>query len=439
MPSFVPPPSGGPAGLDAAFCHIAAHVEEAVDELARMLAVDTSFPPGAGYADFATLLEGMLAPLAMEFRRVSVPPGLWQVEGGPARGERVNLIATRRTDRPVLGLYFHTDTVPAGEGWTRNPLALTREGERLHGLGAADMKGSIAATLLALRAARDCGVALFYDPQLLLCTDEEGGLYPGVRYLAEQGLLEGHVLNFNGTAAARVWAGCFGAFNLQLRISGRSTHAGDAAGAINAVEAGVPVMQALLALQPAIATRTSALPAPPWWDGRPLAGSLSIVSAHGGTGSGGQVPDRFTLVINRRYPPEENFAGARAEIEAAIHAALPPGATAQLDLVGHLMPTTDARGPHWPRWQAALSQAFGYAPEEFRAWGAASASDFGWVQQALGQREVLLTGLGRADNSIHAPDEHTTTGDLIALAQSVLAYLAADFSPELIPAADTAP
>lgn len=439
MPSSVPPPAGGPAGLDAAFRHIAAHVEEAVADLSRMLAVDTAFPPGSGYADFATLLEAMLAPLALECRRVSVPEALWRVEGGPARGERVNLIATHRTGRPVLGLYFHTDTVPAGEGWTRDPLALTREGERLHGLGAADMKGSIAATLLALRAARDCGIPLAYDPQLLLCTDEEGGLYPGVRYLAEQGLLEGHVLNFNGTAAARIWAGCFGAFNLQLRIAGRSTHAGDAAGAVNAVEAAVPVMQALLALKPAIAARTSALPAPPWWEGRPLAGSLSIVSAHGGTGSGGQVPDRVTLVINRRYPPEEDFAAARAEIEAAIHAALPPGATARIDLVGHLMPTADARGPHWPRWQAALSQGFGYAPEEFRAWGAASASDFGWVQQALGQREVLLTGLGRANNSIHAPDEHTTTGDLIALAQSVLAYLAADFQPALIPAADAAP
>jgi succinyl-diaminopimelate desuccinylase len=260
-----------------------------------------------------------------------------------------------------------------------------------------------------------------------------------VRYLAEQGLLEGHVLNFNGTAAARLWAGCFGAFNLQLRIEGYSTHAGDAAGAVNAVEAGVPVMRALLALRPAIAARISALPPPPWWEGRPLAGSLSIVSAHGGTGSGGQVPDAFTLVINRRYPPEEEFAAARAEIEAAIHAALPPGATARIDLIGHLMPTADARGPHWPRWQAALSQGFGYAPEDFRAWGAASASDFGWVQQALGMREVLLTGLGRAGNSIHAPEEHTTTGDLIALAQSVLAYLAADFVPELIPAGDAAP
>jgi succinyl-diaminopimelate desuccinylase len=101
-------------------------------------------------------------------------------------------VATRRSGKPVCGLYFHVDTVPAAPGWRSDPLRLAREGDRLIGLGAADMKGSIAAALLALRAAVASGVELAYDPMLLFCTDEEGGLYPGVRYLAEQGKLEGH-------------------------------------------------------------------------------------------------------------------------------------------------------------------------------------------------------------------------------------------------------
>ena len=57
------------------------------------------------------------------------------------------------------------------------------------------------------------------------------------------------------------------------------------------------------------------------------------------------------------------------------------------------------------------------------------------MQLATGRREILLTGLGRADNNVHAPDEFTTRADLVALAQSVLAYLAADFAPDLIPPA----
>lgn len=424
--------SGGAAmtqRIDQAFAHIEADIETGIAALARMIAVDTSFPPGAGYAGFAGLMEGMFAGLAPEMRRVVVPEGLWHVAGGGASGERVNLIARRRTGRPVLGLYFHTDTVPPAAGWGRDPFAMVQDGERLIGLGAADMKGDIAAVLLALRAAEACGVELAYDPMLLFCTDEEGGLYPGIRYLAEQGLLEGHVLNFNGTAAARIWAGCFGLFNLLVRIEGRSGHAGDAGRSVNAIEAAVPVMGAVMGLQPAVSARVSGLvPAP---GAGPLVPRIGVVRAAGGT-SGGQVPDRFEFVVNRRYAPEEDFGAALAEVEGVIRGAA-EGVNVRMDVVGHLAPTSDPYGPHWPRWQAALSRGFGYRADEFRAWGASSCSDFGWVQIATGQSEVLLTGLGRAGNNVHAPDEFTTRGDLIALAQSVLAYLAADFSPDLIP------
>ena len=421
-----------PTAIARAFRQIAEDIESGVAALARMIAIDTSFPPGAGYSEFISLIETFAAPLGFRTRRVIVPEPLWYVPGGHAHGERVNLIAARRTGKPVLGLYFHTDTVPPAEGWTHDPFTLTEDGDRLIGLGAADMKGSITAVHLALRAADACGVKLAYDPMLLFCTDEEGGCYPGVRYLAEQGLLEGHILNFNGTAAARIWAGCFGLFNLLIRIKGRSGHAGDTRTGLNAVEAALPIMNALTALKPSIAARRSKLPPPPEMNGALLTARLGIAAAHGGT-SGGQVPSQFEILINRRYAPEEDFAAARAEIETAIRAATPAGAAIEMDLVGHLAPTTDPTGPHWPRWQAALSQGFGYKPEEFRAWGAASCSDFGWVQRATGRHEVLLTGLGRSHGNVHAPGEFTTRSDIIALAQSVLAYLAADFEPGMIP------
>jgi succinyl-diaminopimelate desuccinylase len=166
-----------PADLAAAMEQIARDAESAVADLARMIAVDTSFPPGAGYGTFADLMDELVAPLGFATRRIAVPEAAWRVEGGPAHGARTNLVAERPSGRPSLGLYYHVDTVPAAAGWTRDPLRLTRDGDDLFGLGAADMKGTIAATLLALRAARDGGVALAYDPKLLLCTDEEGGLY----------------------------------------------------------------------------------------------------------------------------------------------------------------------------------------------------------------------------------------------------------------------
>ncbi|MCW3476061.1 M20 family metallopeptidase [Limobrevibacterium gyesilva] len=414
---------------------IARDAASAVAELGRMVAVDTSFPPGAGYDAFAGLMEELVEPLGFRHRRVVVPEALWHVPGGPAHGPRTNVVAERRTGKPVCGLYFHVDTVPAAPGWTRDPLHLVQEDGRLYGLGAADMKGTIAAVLLALRAAARCGVELAYDPTLLLCTDEEGGLYPGVRYLAEQGMLEGHVLNFNGTAAPRIWAGCFGVFNLLVRLRGQAVHAGEgnrAGAGVNAIEAALPLLNALAALKPRVAARHSALPPPPHAKG-PLAAQLSIAAAHGGI-CGGQVPALFEILVSRRYPPEESFEAALAEIQEAIAAGVAdvPGLTVETDLVGHLIPTGDPTGPHWPRWQQALSAGFGYAPEAFRAWGAASCSDFGYVQRT-GMQEVLLGGLGRPERNVHGPDEHTTVDDVVALARSVLAYLAADFAAGLIP------
>lgn len=411
-------------------------VDAAVADLARMIAVDTSFPPGEGYGEFADLMENLLAPMGFALARITVPEALWRVEGGPASGERVNLIASRGSGKPVCGLYYHVDTVPVAAGWTRNPLALTIEGDALYGLGAADMKGTIAATLLALQSAAKAGVELAYDPMLLLCTDEEGGLYPGIRYLAEQEMLKGHILNFNGSAAPRIWAGCFGIFNLQVTIRGHAVHAGEGnrtGAGINAIEGALPVMNALMALKPVVAARASALAAPPHATG-PLRPSLTLSAIEGGT-AGGQVPAEVKILVSRRYAPEESYEDARAEIEAAIRAAVgeTPGLGLQIDLVGHLIPTADPEGPHWPRWQKALSAGFGYRPDEFHKWGAASCSDFGYVQKAGFGPEILLGGLGRPESRIHSPEEHTTRQDIVALAKSILSYLAADFCADINP------
>jgi succinyl-diaminopimelate desuccinylase len=418
------------SGLADGFRAIDAAAETAVDDLRRMVAVDTTFPPGSGYNAFADLMESLTAPLGLSCERVVVPDPLWQVPGGWARGARTNVIATRRSGKPMLGLYFHVDTVPVAPGWTSDPFDLTRDGDRLIGLGACDMKGTIAAVLLALRAAKASGLELGYDPMLLLCTDEEAGLYPGVRYLAEQGRLEGHILNFNGSAAPRIWAGCFGLFTLTVRIHGKAAHAGERRrDGANAIEAALPILNALAALKPTIARRASNLPPPPDAAG-PLTAQLDISAAHGGQ-CGGQIPSLFEILLCRRYAPEESFEAARAEIETAIAQAA-DGLDVEVILTGHLAPTTDPTGPHWPRWQQALSAGFGYAPADFARWGASGCSDFGWVQQT-GMQEVLLTGLGRPDSRIHAPGEHTTLSDVVALAKSVLAYLAADFHPELSP------
>jgi succinyl-diaminopimelate desuccinylase len=419
------------AALAQAFASLDDQAPVITAELGRMIACDTSFPPGDGYPAFAAVMRDLLAPLRFAFREVAVPERLWAAAG--ARGERLNLIAARRSGRPVCSLYFHVDTVPPGDGWTRPPLACTREGDRLYGRGAADMKGSIAAVLAALRAADAAGLRLAYDPVLLLCTDEEGGMYPGIRHLAEQRLIEGHLLSFNGGAAPRIWAGCFGSFDLLIRVHGRAAHSGEPRRGVNAIEAALPVLNALADLQTRVQSRRSALPAPPDYGAAKLTPLLTVAAAHGGQ-KGSALPARFEILVNRRYAPEESFDQALAELRETVASALQGGRATgwEVELLGHLSPVVDPTGPHWPRWQAALSAGFGFPPGSFRAWGASSSSDMGWVQ-AAGIREILLGGLGRAGNNVHGADEYTTLTDIAALARSVLAYLAAEFAADLLP------
>ena len=77
------------------------------------------------------------------------------------------LFARWGTPRRIINA--HVDTVPANAGWTRDPWQPHVEGGKLYGLGSADTKGAIAATLVALESARTKDVGV-------LCSgDEEAG------------------------------------------------------------------------------------------------------------------------------------------------------------------------------------------------------------------------------------------------------------------------
>ncbi len=165
-----------PDSIRHVFDALARDANAMLSDLAQLLAVDTSFPPGSGYEAFAVLAETLSQPLGFRARRVCVPETLWNPGDNSVRGERVNLIAERRSGRPACCVYFHVDTVPPGDGWIRSPLALTVEDRVLYGRGAADMKGTIAAMFAALRAMQAAALPLAFDPVLLFCTDEEGGL-----------------------------------------------------------------------------------------------------------------------------------------------------------------------------------------------------------------------------------------------------------------------
>ncbi len=82
----------------------------------------------------------------------------------------------RLGDTPAkLGILAHLDVVPAGEGWTHKPFAMTEEDGKLIGRGTSDDKGPAIAALYAMRAVKELGLPLRSGVELILGTDEENG------------------------------------------------------------------------------------------------------------------------------------------------------------------------------------------------------------------------------------------------------------------------
>jgi succinyl-diaminopimelate desuccinylase len=414
--------SGGNAGLE--WLHD--NLDSMISDLTCLVECNTSFPPGNNYTAFCDLINDISDDMGGGSDRVVVPEELWKIP--EAEGARVNLLRSpdlgSRQDR-VMQIYFHTDTVPAGDGWTHPPFKLTREGGKLYGRGTADMKGAIAATFAALRALSATHAKLAYRPILLFCSDEEGGTYPGIRYLAEQGMLNGAILNLNGSATPRIWAGCFGSLDIRLRFFGREAHSGMPLEGVNALEEALQPLASLMELKKRVEGRHSKMPSAD--TAQPLHGLLSITSASAGV-KGSAVPGRSEIIINRRYLPEERMEDVVDEISRTVAKSV--ASTALLDhdmeIIGHLPPVIDPDGPDTPRWIAAQAAGYGVEIEKFQRFGSMTSSDFGWVQKA-GIRQIMLGGLSRPGRNVHGPDEHTTTTDLLGLARSIFLLLARDF------------
>ncbi len=111
------------------------------------------------------------------------------------RDERPNLIVRidGRHPGPALGLCGHLDTKPVGDGaadWATDPLTATVDGDRLIGLGSCDMKGAIAAMLMAGAAFHHVADLAAGSLTLVFTADEEYGSRDGAEFLAAERLLD---------------------------------------------------------------------------------------------------------------------------------------------------------------------------------------------------------------------------------------------------------
>lgn len=139
----------------------------------RLIACESVTPAsGGGFV----ALEDMLVPLGFTVERFISG----EDDDNPAHGAPVeNLFAIRESGGRHFAFAGHVDVVPSGDGWTSNPFVPEIKGDFLHGRGAVDMKGSIAAFVAALHdIPKDAGTI-----SMIITGDEEGPAIHGTRAL----------------------------------------------------------------------------------------------------------------------------------------------------------------------------------------------------------------------------------------------------------------
>ena len=131
-----------------------------------------------------------------------------------------------------LLLLGHTDVVPVGDGWTRDPFGGAIEDGRMYGRGASDMKGGLAASLSAMAALRGAGLSGPVELAALIDEEETGigiGAYVESASIRFLGCITAEPTDLQTVVGAR------GASYLRVEIHGSACHAGKPDDGANAI------------------------------------------------------------------------------------------------------------------------------------------------------------------------------------------------------------
>lgn len=119
--------------------------------------------------------------------------GLEVIQVEPEKG-KTSVIATYKGKEKGYRLLYngHIDVVEPGDldKWTYPPFEPTIVGNKLYGRGTVDMKGAIAAFIIALESIITSGIDLKGEVVIAAVADEEKGGHLGTKYLAENGYLQ---------------------------------------------------------------------------------------------------------------------------------------------------------------------------------------------------------------------------------------------------------
>ena len=318
-------------------------------------------------------------------------------------GEVDNLWATHGEGGPVLVLLGHTDVVPPGprEAWSSDPFVPEVRDGVLYGRGAADMKGSVAAFVVALERFVAAYPSHAGTVALLLTSDEEGDAIDGVRRVAETFRARGQRIDWcvTGEPSSTARLGDLLRVGRRGSLSGALTVRGVQGHVAYPDQARNPVHQALSALDELVRRR--------WDDGYetfpPTSFQISNIAA--GTGATNVIPGALRVDFNLRYTPHWDAPRLEAEIDALL-----AGHGLDFDVRWHRSgePFHTPEGPLRATARAVLEDVSGSPPEESTGGGTSDA-------RFIAPLGAQCIEIGPVNASIHKVDEHVSVADLEAL------------------------
>jgi acetylornithine deacetylase len=255
---------------DALERRIAEEIERRRDALVELLTELVAFDTRAPGPDLAPRDEAALqAHVAGRLRAAGLDVDVWEPDAAdlPASGYgippgyhfegRPQLVARAAGTgggRTLL-LNGHVDVVTPEplERWTSDPFAATVRDGRLYGRGACDMKGGVAAMVVATEVLMDLQIALRGDLLVNTVTDEESTAAGSLAAVAHGVAADGAIVPEPTDLTA--WLGTRGSLMPEITVAGRAGHAGfphehwTDGGPVNAIEKAQVVLGALQALR----------------------------------------------------------------------------------------------------------------------------------------------------------------------------------------------
>ena len=387
-----------------------------------LVRIPTINPPGCDYRACAELIGDRLQKKGFQviYRRGEGTPG--DSDAYP----RENVIARWDGKRPGPCLHFngHIDVVPVGEGWTRDPFAAEVSEGKIFGRGTCDMKGGIAAAVIAVESLIEVIPDLPGAIEISGTADEETGGYGGVAYLAENGFFSkprvDHVIIPEPLNVDRICLGHRGVWWAEIETLGRIAHGsmpflGDSA---------ILHMNAFLQrlekdLMPRLAERKTAMPVVPQEAKR---STLNINSLHGGLDEcfeglpAALVADSCRMVIDRRFLIEEDLSDVQKEFLTILDSleAERPGFRYKIRELMSVQPTmTDASAPVVLAIDEAIGRILGRPAKYVVSPGT---YDQKHIARLGKLHDCIAYGPGILDLA-HQPDEFISVDDMLNSAQ----------------------